>query len=428
MNVIIQPGALSGTLQVPGSKSHTIRSVLLATLAEGTSILKNPLASGDGLSALEAARCFGAKIEQQDDLWIITGRGGDLQVPVNVIDTKNSGTTTSFFTSVAALVDGYTVITGDEQIRRRPIKNLVNAINALGATAFLTRQDSECPPLVVRGKLMGGSVSLVGRNSQHISSLLVSCALAEGRTEIHVIDAREKPYVQMTLDWMRKFGVEVENPENYTHFIIEGGHRYKAGEFSIASDWSAVAFPLVGAAITDSDLLLPGLDFGDSQGDKRVVEILRQFGAQIEMVGSDALRVIGGATLKSDFAIDLSDIPDSLPALSVLATQAEGTTRFVNLEHVRQKETDRVQEMCDKLGTLGADIHIQDDVLVVHGPTPLRGGTVDSSNDHRIAMALAVAGLAAEQAIEVTNADCAAVSFPLFFEKFAACGAKIVFT
>lgn len=425
MNVHVKPGFLKGSLQVPGSKSHTIRSVLLATLAGGRTCIENPLASGDGLSALAASRAFGAIVKEEENRWVVQGRGGILQVPSNVLDTGNSGTTTCLFTSVASLVDGYTVITGDEQIRRRPILPLVDALNALGATAFLTRGGQGCPPVVVKGVLQGGTVTIEGKNSQYVSSLLLSAPLAKRTTVIQVANALEKPYVQLTLDWMKRLGIEVANPADYTQFVVEGGQQYQSGDFTIPSDWSAVAFPLVAAAITRSDLVLTGLDFSDSQGDKRVVDILARFGANVYRQKECELHIVGGERLKGGLTIDLSDIPDALPALSVLATQAEGRTVFVNLEHVRQKETDRVAEMTAKLNSLGCSLHIERDSLVVDGPTPIQGGIVSSSDDHRIAMALVAAGLASEGEVVITDAQCADVSFPGFFSKFAACGAGL---
>jgi 3-phosphoshikimate 1-carboxyvinyltransferase len=293
MNVHVKPGFLKGSLQVPGSKSHTIRSVLLATLAGGRTCIENPLASGDGLSALAASRAFGAIVKEEENRWVVQGRGGILQVPSNVLDTGNSGTTTCLFTSVASLVDGYTVITGDEQIRRRPILPLVDALNALGATAFLTRGGQGCPPVVVKGVLQGGTVTIEGKNSQYVSSLLLSAPLAKRTTVIQVVNALEKPYVQLTLDWMKRLGIEVANPADYTQFVVEGGQQYQSGDFTIPSDWSAVAFPLVAAAITRSDLVLTGVDFSDSQGDTRGVDILARFGANVYRQNESEMHIVG---------------------------------------------------------------------------------------------------------------------------------------
>ena len=428
MRVQVQKSSLSRTMQVPGSKSHTIRSVLLATLAKGVSTISNPLSSGDGLSALNAARAFGATISIENNCWVVTGMDGKPKVPETCIDTANSGTTTCFFTAVAALVEeGYTVITGDDQIRRRPIKVLVDGLTSLGATAFLTRDASLAPPVVVRGPLQGGKTNILGFNSQYVSSLLLVSPLAKTNVEIEVGNALEKPYVQMTLDWMKRFGIEVDNSDNYTKFSIEGGRHYQATDCVIPADWSAVAFPLVAAAITDSDLLLTGLDFKDSQGDKRIVQIMHDMGCNLIVdTQQGTLRILGGRALKGGLVIDLSDIPDALPALVVAATQAEGKTVFTNLAHVRLKETDRVLEMQNKLNKLGCNIVLKQDCLIVEGPTPIQGGNVSSSFDHRIAMALVCAGLSAENCVTIDDVECAAVSFPHFFESFKECGANVL--
>lgn len=426
MHVTVLPSALTGSLQVPGSKSHTIRSVLLSLLSHGTSTIVNPLSSGDGLSARNAAEAFGATVEEAENTWIIEGRGGNLLVPGDCINTGNSGTTTCFFTSVAALARGWTVISGDDQIRRRPIKPLVDALNTLGATAFLTRPNQLAPPVVVRGPLKGGKVHIDGTNSQYVSSLLLSSPLSEGDTEIQVTHPLETPYVQITLDWMKRYGVDVERNDDYTRFLVRGKDHYRPGNHIVPADFSAVAFPLVAALLTDSNLLLTGLDFHDSQGDKRIIEILQSMGAVLlKDEARGTLQVVGGTPLRGGVTVDLGDIPDALPALAVAATQAHGVTTFTNLRHVRLKETDRVAEMEMKLNALGCNVESKEDSMIVHGPTKIVGGTVSSSHDHRIAMAMVALGMASEKGVVVEDAQCVSVSFPGFFSAFQACGASI---
>ncbi len=426
MQVTVKPSTLAGTMQVPGSKSHTIRAVLLSLLAEGTSRIKNPLSSGDGLSALSASEAFGAEVTKESHEWCIVGTGGKPKVPETCLDTGNSGTTTCFFTSVASLVEGTTVITGDEQIRRRPIGALVNALNTLGSKVFFTRPGKEAPPVVITGRMKGGKVKLDGSNSQFVSSLLLSSPLAENPTEIFVENPLEKPYVAMTLDWMKRYGVEVEASADLSHFIVQNNQTYHAGEYEIPSDWSAVAFPMVAAVLGNSDLVLNGLDFQDSQGDKRVVDVLIGMGANIEKDEKNGkLKIRGNGNLRGAGTIDLGDIPDSLPALAVAASQADGITTFTNLRQVRLKETDRVAEMAEKLNSLGCKLTVGQDSLTVEGPTPIKGGRVNSSDDHRIAMAMVSLGLACSEELVVEDAECVSVSFPGFFEAFKECGARI---
>ena len=427
MYVTVTRSSLKGKLQVPGSKSHTIRSILLATLSQGTSTIDNALLSGDGESAIEAAKAFGATIQHTDNQLVIEGRGIPLRVPEKGIDTRNSGTTTSFVTSMATLTEGETFITGDEQIQKRPIRVLVDALKSLGSGISLIRANSEAPPLVVQGGLYGGKVTLDGFNSQFVSSLLLVAPLARSRTEITVVNPLEKPYVQMTLDWMRRFGATVGSDEpDYTHFIIEGNQSYTHGEFTIPSDWSAVAFPLVAALGAGSALTIGGLDFSDSQGDKRLVELLLEMGADITKdINQGSLTVRGSKKLKGGLSIDLGDIPDALPALCVAALHAEGSTTFTNLEHVRVKESDRVLVMAEELGKLGAKITIGDAYMTVHGGASLHGGIVQSHGDHRVAMALTAASLMAEGSVRINDSSCTEVSYPNFFTSLSKIGASI---
>ncbi len=429
MYVTVSKSSLHGNLQVPGSKSHTIRAVLLATLAQGVSIINNPLLTGDGESAIDAARSFGAKVNYSGHQLVIEGRGIPLSVPEKGIDTKNSGTTTSFVTSLATLAEGETLITGDEQIQKRPIRVLVEALQSLGCAVHFVRENSDAPPLVVRGGRAGGKVALDGFNSQFVSSLLLSSPLAGGKTEITVTKPLEKPYIQMTLDWMRRFGAVVQSNEpEYTHFLVAGDQSYRCGTFTIPSDWSAVAFPLVAALVSESELTICGLDFSDSQGDKRVVEHLLEMGAEIPRDAQQGtLTVRGGKKLQGGLSIDLGDIPDALPALCVAALSADGDTTFTNLAHVRVKESDRVLVMAEELGKLGAKITIGSDHMVVHGGEPLRGGTVESHGDHRVAMALSAAALMAEGPVQINNAGCTEVSYPNFFGSLVKAGAAITF-
>ncbi|MDY0288023.1 MAG: 3-phosphoshikimate 1-carboxyvinyltransferase [Sphaerochaeta sp.] len=427
MYVTVKKSSLNGEMRVPGSKSHTIRAVLLATLAQGVSTIENPLLSGDGHSAIAAARAFGAKVEQTGNAMVIEGRGIPLLTPEKGIDTKNSGTTTSFVTSLATLAEGETLITGDEQIQNRPIKVLVDALNDLGCSVTLMRGGSKAPPLLVKGGLSGGRVTIDGFNSQFVSSLLLASPLASGRTEIKVTNPLEKPYVQMTLDWMRRFGAVVESNEpEYTSFTLEGGQKYQGGTFTIPSDWSAVAFPLVAALTSGSELTIPALDFSDSQGDKRVVDLLLEMGADIERDAENQLLTIkGGRKLKGGLVIDLGDIPDALPALCVAALHAEGETTFTNLAHVRVKESDRVLVMAEELGKLGAKITIGDDHMTVHGGHFLHGGTVESHGDHRVAMALTAAAFMIDAKVTIMDVGCTEVSYPAFFPMLHNAGANL---
>jgi 3-phosphoshikimate 1-carboxyvinyltransferase len=425
MNAVCKPCALQGTVRVPGSKSHTIRAVLLGALARGTTVIHNPLGSADALSALRAAEAFGAAVTSAAGLWTVTGRG--LRVPDDVLDCGNSGTTTNFAMALAALCDGYTVLTGDYQIRRRPVSALAAGLRELGATAFLTRPGQEAPPVVVGGRMRGGTAHFSGFNSQVVSAVLLAAPLCRGRVAVEVENPREKPYVQMTIDWMKRCGVELaEQSPDYKHFCVEGGQAYRAVESTIPSDWSGVAFPLVAALCTPSTVTIAGVDFADAQGDKIVVDHLIALGADVTKDrAAGTLTVRGGKPLRGGTTIDLNDTPDALPALCVAACYATGDTTFTGLAHVRVKETDRVAVMASELGKLGARIDSDAETMTVHGGPPLQGATVESHDDHRVAMSLCTAGLFAAGSTTVKDADCASVSFPGFFDLMRGVGAAI---
>lgn len=423
-------GCISGGLTVPGSKSYTIRAVLFGMLADGTTVIHNPLSSKDGLAALNAARAFGANVVEDpaSNTWTVTGLNGKPKVPDNIIDTMNSGTTTSFVTGICTLItDGYTIITGDEQIRHRPWRHETNALKELGAFCIHTHPDSDYPPLVIKGPLHGGTCHLPGFNSQHISGVLVpSALLPEGdQVEILVKNPLETPYVQLTLDWMHLFGVEVEASGDYRHYLIKGGQHFHACECFVPSDWSSVAFPLVAAVCTPSNIVITDVDFEDTQGDKAVVDILIKMGADIEKDLAGHRMIIHGGKPLCGIDIDMNLIPDSLPALAVAAAYAQGDTHFTNLAHVRVKETDRVAVMQEVLNACGGNVDITSDSMTVHGGKPLIGITVDSHDDHRVAMAMAVCGLFADGEMKISNAECAAVSFPNFYEVMNKAGAGI---
>jgi 3-phosphoshikimate 1-carboxyvinyltransferase len=427
MYSISRKNSLHGEITVPGSKSHTIRATLLAVMAEGRSVIHNPLTSEDCLSAVRAGRAFGAEIQEEKDAWIVKGLGRNIRLPDDVVDCGNSGTTTIFTMAMAALLDGYTVITGDYQIRRRPVIQLVSALKELDAEAFLTRPGKEAPPVVIRGILKGGTAHFSGFNSQVVSATLMASALGPAPVRIEVEKPLEKPYLQMTIDWMRRYGVELtKQAPDYTYFVIPSGQVYKPLESTIPSDWSGVAFPLTAAVCTPSELIISGVDFNDAQGDKVVVDHLIAMGADItKEPGQGRLIVRGGRPLKGGLTINLNDTPDALPALSVAACYARGATVFTGLAHVRVKETDRVAVMQRELGKMGAKVEATADSMVVHGGAPLTGAEVESHDDHRIAMALAVAGLFADGSTNVKDAECASVSFPNFFELMNASGAGI---
>lgn len=419
MKLIINKSDLAGLVQIPGSKSHTVRAVVIASLADGTSIIRKPLVAQDTLSAVNACRLLGAEIEAGED-WIVRGVNGRPLVPDNVIDVGNSGTTLYITLGSACLVDGCNVFTGDEQIRRRPAGPLIDALNSLGARVESTRGNGMAP-IIVHGPMMGGDIRLDGsKTSQYLTSLLINCPLAEGKTIIEVENLIEKPYVEMTLKWLEEQGITIEN-QDFKRFIIPGGQRYRAFDKSVPADFSSATFFMCAAAISGKELTLLGLDPNDTQGDKAVVDMLARMGASVEWRGNE-LRISGGKLRGAQ--LDLADTPDALPALAVAACFAEGETRLVNVAQARLKETDRILVMREELSKMGADIEELADGLVIRG-RPLRAAKVNGHGDHRVIMALAIAGLCLDGETIIKPAEALSVTFPTFVELMNGIGADM---
>lgn len=418
MQLVVAPSRLAGEVEIPGSKSHTIRAVVLASLASGTSRIVAPLDSSDTRAALDAARLFGAEVSAGEE-WIVTGTDGRPVLPVDVVDVGNSGTTLRIFLGVAALCDGWTFFTGDEQTKRRPLQPLIDAYRLLGAEGFCARGNG-CAPAALRGRITGGRTEIRAVTSQFLSSLLVSAPLAERDTEIRVLQLNEAPYVEMTLAWLEGLGVVWER-RGWERFSVRGGQGYRAFERRIPGDFSSATFFLCAAAATGSELLVRGLDTADVQGDRAVVGMLAEMGAKVEPVPG-GLRIRGGDLRGAEF--DLNATPDALPALAAAACFASGETRLRNVPQARLKETDRIAVMARELAKMGADVEELQDGLVIRG-RPLRGARVSGHGDHRVVMALAVAGLAAEGETVVDTAEAVRVTFPTFVDLMRRCGASM---
>lgn len=421
MIFVTERSILSGTARIPGSKSHTIRAVLLAAMAEGESHIRDPLLSGDTRSALTTAQCLGARVKELPREWQIQGVGGKPRGS-GTIDVGNSGTTLYFALALASLMEeGEVVFDGDEQTRRRSAANLIASLRDLGADVEALGANG-CCPIRVRGGLRGGKTSMACPTSQYLSALLLASPLAPQDTTIDVPLLYEHPYIEMTLVWLKRLRIRLDCRPDFSHFQIPGSQRYRSFDASIPGDFSSATFLLCAAAITGSELLLQGLDLHDPQGDKAVVDYLRAMGAEIESV-PEGLRVRGGASLRGS-ELDLNATPDALPAMAVTAAVAKGRTTLRNVPQARMKETDRIAVMAKELRKLGIQVEELPDGLIIEGGA-LRGGTVHGHGDHRVVMAFAIAGLASAQPISVDTAEAASITFPGFAELLTSLGGRI---
>lgn len=407
---------VSGTVKIPGSKSHTIRALFIASLAGGKSVIRNPLISSDALSAVQVCRALGAEISALPEKYIVSGFDGKPQTPDDIINVGNSGTTLRFGVMTAGLNEGCSVFTGDYQIRRRPLGPLIAAMNNLGARVFSTR-DNGMAPVVVKGRLAGGKTDLDSVTSQYLSSLLIHSPLLEKSTEISVTRLNEVPYVEMTLWWLNRQEIAYKN-DDFKTFLVKDGQKYKPFDITIPGDFSSATFFMVLAAISGGEFKLENLDMTDPQGDKLVLSILADMGTEVNPE-ENAVRVKGKKLAGRE--IDMNSIPDALPAMAVAGCFAEGETRLVNVPQARLKETDRIHVMCTELRKMGADIEELPDGLIIR-QSRLKGCHVNGHDDHRVVMALAVAGLNIDGETSIDTAEAMNVTFPEFMELVNACG------
>ncbi len=420
MKIKVTKSKLAGEISVPGSKSHTIRAVAVATLAEGISKIKSPLISGDTLSSLEAAKAFGAEITKEDDVWTVKGIGGVVKPFERTIDMGNSGTSLRIFTGLAATLNFPVTFDGDSSLRTRPMTPVLDALSKLGVE--IDSNDGKCP-LTIKGPVKGGTTDVDGTSSQFLTSLLFALPLAEDDSEITVRNLNEIPYVHITLDWLERQGIELEHADDLSWVKVKGGQSYKSYERAIPADFSTATFPLVAAAVTGATLKINNLDFTDQQGDKATIDFLEKMGVKVERC--EEYTIVSSDGKLKGCEIDLNATPDALPAIAVAACFAEGTTKLVNVAQARIKETDRIDCMTKELTKMGAKITELEDGMIIEGGHTLTGCEVESYHDHRIAMSLAIAGMVAEGETIIKDADAAAVTYPNFIEDFKRLGANI---
>jgi 3-phosphoshikimate 1-carboxyvinyltransferase len=408
-----------GDVEAPPSKSYTHRSIVIGSLGRYSKIEK-PLLSADTLATVGACRAMGAEISVKDDYLEIAGVIGKPKVPDDVINAANSGTTLRLCLSMAALADGATVFTGDSSLRTRPNGPLIKALNGLGAVCFSTRYNG-LAPIVVQGPLEGGEISIEGGiSSQFISSMLISCPFAKRDTTININgELKSRPYVEVTLEMMDKAGGKVST--DYREFHIESDQEYDLKSYRIPGDFSSASYMLAAGALAGK-VTVENL-FESRQGDAAIMEHLLDMGANVYWDTAKGTVTVEKAELKG-IDIDVGATPDLVPTLAVLAACAKGETHITNAAHVRYKETDRLHAITTELKKMGADIVEEPDGLIIRGGR-LRGAKVDGYDDHRIVMALAVAGLMATGATSIGTAESVDISYPGFFNDLKRIGAKV---
>jgi 3-phosphoshikimate 1-carboxyvinyltransferase len=413
---------LEGTVSAPPSKAYTHRMLIAASLSNGTSKISNPLISDDTQATLEAVKALGAETELHENCWTIHGKE-KLKTPDHPIDCRESGSTLRFMIPVAALAPGPSTFLFGVSFERRPVVPLLESLRELGVESAVQRSGSS---VIVRGGgIRGGKTSIRGDiSSQFISGLLFACPRAKEDTEIVVTTKLEsKGYVEMTLEVLVKHGFEGAVNPDLSCLWIPSNQSYMPCDHTVPGDFSSAAFLLAAAAVTSSRVTVNHLEYQTAQGDRAILGILQDMGAAVK-IGDNFVEVEGNQLSAVD--VDAKDIPDLVPVCAVLACYAEGTSEIYNAKRLRYKESDRLDSVSTELKKMGADITVNEDGLTINGGYPLHGAPVDPHNDHRIAMACAVAALGAEGETKIQNIECINKSYPQFFSDLRVLGADVV--
>lgn len=411
---------IDATITVPGSKSLTQRALIAAALAEGTSRLIGPLASEDTRFTMDALRAMGVICNDDDpDCWQVHGTGGVIREPACDIFLGNNGTATRFLTSVAALGQGRFHITGNERMAQRPILPLIEALRGWGV-AIDSDAHNGCPPLTLAAQgLRGGRTVLPeGKSSQYLSSLLLVAPYAKTLAELEVRgEILSRPYVEMTLAVMADFGIRVEAAPSLNAFRIPQG-QYQGRTYAIEGDASGASYFWAAAAVTGGRVTVANVPIPSLQGDANLLPYLARMGCRIDQ--TDAGITVTGTDQLEGIEVDMGDMPDVAPTLAVVAAFAEGTTVINNIAHLRIKECDRLSAVVNELRKLGAEVEEEEARMIIHGKnggSNLHGATIATYDDHRMAMAFAVAGLRIP-GVQITGENCVVKSFPDFWERF----------
>ncbi len=411
---------VSGEVTLPGSKSLTNRALLLAALADGETRLDNVLRSDDTARMIDALRQLGINVAFDDAGTSCTVQGaGGLFTPPNEIEffLGNAGTAIRPLTAMLGMIPGTFLVDGDKYMRERPIGHLTDALVELGARIDFLGEAGYPPFRISGGSIKGGNVSVPGNiSSQYLTSLLMALPLADKDSTVTVVGEQvSKPYLDITLDILSKFGVQATH-DDYQRFSIPGRQQYVSpGRLLIEGDASSASYFAGMAALTGDSLRINGIGKSSVQGDVAFLDVLEEVGATVER--EDESVTVTGRDLRG-VDLDLNHIPDAAMTLATIALFAEGTTTIRNIYNWRVKETDRMTAMATELRKLGATVETGEDYISIEPPEELKSATIDTYGDHRIAMAFSLAAFG-DQPVTINDPDCTRKTFPGYFEVLA---------
>ncbi|MGB3367642.1 MAG: 3-phosphoshikimate 1-carboxyvinyltransferase [Acidaminobacteraceae bacterium] len=416
MKIKLTPQSLNGEISPPPSKSLSHRAIIAAGLSSGVSKIDNIALSDDIIATCDAMENFGVVINRRKNKLEISS-SGKLRRPIHPVNCNESGSTLRFMIPLSTFVDEPVVYDGVGGLRTRPLDPYVKIFKEKDVRCIYSDQ----LPMIVEGQLTSGRYEIAGDvSSQFITGLMYVLPLIDGDSEIVLTSNLEsKSYVDLTIDTLSDFGVNIIN-HNYEKFEIKGGQSFVAKDHIVESDFSQAAFWIVGAILGGS-INLNNINLNSLQGDREILDIVRRMGAELSEDGS-TIKVSKSMTRGT--VVDASQCPDIIPVVTVLAALSEGTTIITNGARLRIKESDRLKSICTELNKLGASIVETEDGLVIEGKNELGGGEVDSWDDHRIVMSLAIASIKCKNPVVINGYRAIDKSYPNFFEDFAKLGGE----
>lgn len=414
MERYVEPSKIKGQLKAPASKSMTQRAIAAALLADGQSIIHNPSYCDDSLTAMSIACGLGARVEPQANELKING-SGILKEPK--LNCGESGLAIRMFSPIAALYPAEITMVGANSLKKRPMFMIEEALNQLGVKCT---SSGGFLPLTIQGPIVGGYCEIDGSvSSQLLTGLLMALPLAARDSEIKVNNLKSQPYIDMTIQILKSFGITVHNTGYYL-FHIPGNQKYIPHIYTVEGDWSGGAFLLVAGAV-NGQLSVQGLRTDSMQSDMAIIKALEKAGAQMKI--SENQIEISKSELKA-FEFDATESPDLFPPLVTLASYCDGVSIIKGVSRLMYKESDRATTLKEEFGKMNIRIEIKDDLMSVTGGQP-GGARVESHDDHRIAMAVAVASLGATGRVNIRDSQCVAKSYPGFFDDLRNLGAVV---
>ena len=419
MKCKVEKSKISGEIVCPSNKSYTHRAIFLASLAGKNSVVENALFSADTDATIETCKKFGAEIEIKDSR-IIVKNPIKTDTKVSEINTGNSGTTIRIASGIASLFSDEIVLTGDSSLQKRPMQSLLDALSSIGAQCKST--DGK-PPIKIKGKIIGGDVKIPGNfSSQFISSLLISAPLTEKGINLSIEgNLVSKPYLDATIATMRKFGVTVQTLIPYKRYNISP-QIYKKATFTVPIDFSSLALLLSATVLNGEEITIKGNLGNLPQGDEIFIDILEQLGVNV-IIDDDEIKIEPPKKLKGG-KFDLSNSPDLLPPLAILALNSSAPIEIFNVKHARLKETDRIAIIARELVKLGIKVQEKEDGLILESSEKITGVELNSEEDHRLFMAFCIIGMYVGNCT-VTDPESVKVSYPNFIDEMNRLGAKI---